>query len=130
MKQRTKLEIIEDTYKFYTAFPEKRAIDKNGKCSFKTKDGRKCAVGRFLVDNIQPQDEGSNGFSCSNYGLCKANSTGFLDNLLLPDYRGHSEEFWEELQKFHDNKHYWKENNEGILKLGQGFYERLKELYG
>lgn len=41
-------EVLENVIKTYSD-RSKRAIDEHGGCSFRTKDGRKCAVGMYIL---------------------------------------------------------------------------------
>lgn len=48
----TKEEFLLDTLEYYTADTTRRAVSETGFCRLKTIDGRKCALGRFIPDEI------------------------------------------------------------------------------
>lgn len=54
IKQR-RIKLIKDTYKFYSENPDKVSVDRNivvnGTCYYKSPDGNKCAIGRFIPDD-------------------------------------------------------------------------------
>ncbi len=115
MKQLTKLEIIEETAKYYAEDPSRRAIDEINFCSYLTLDGRMCAVGRCLV-NPSNLDTSLSG-----------RITEVHLELLKPEYQGHTLDFWKDLQKFHDRPTYW--SSEGLTEQGLIRVKELKEFY-
>ena len=50
--QQRQLEFLEDTIKYYSEDPSGRRSVENGQCMYKSSDGRKCAVGRFISDHL------------------------------------------------------------------------------
>lgn len=58
--QERRLEFLEDTVKYYSEDVSRRAIDRSpGKkppCQYKTRDGRKCAIGRHILDEKYSSD--------------------------------------------------------------------------
>ena len=92
IKQR-RIKLIKDTYKFYSENPDKVSVDRNivvnGTCYYKSPDGNKCAIGRFI-----PDDEYSNNFEG------KIATTIFDDlNINLKKLGSH---FLYDLQNLHD----------------------------
>lgn len=113
---KTKLKIIEETVKYYSEDVRRRAV--NGiQCSYITEDGRMCAVGRCLQN---PKEFGE----ISAYDLLLENE----DDIFKPEYQGHDPEFWEGLQKLHDNRKFW--TTKGISLNGQDKVKELKERWG
>jgi hypothetical protein len=100
---KTENEIIKETVEFYWADPKRRATADIG-CWYLTIDGRMCAVGRCLT-----QRHAWRAFAmlCSVGQLPGRLLEASLDEILQPEYRGHSVEFWENLQNLHDNEHIW-----------------------
>ncbi len=93
---KTKLEIIQETVEAYTD-ANNRGTSSWG-YEYVTEDGRKCAAGRCMVapelycgsiDSLALKNHGSN--------------VPFSDELFLPEYRGHSREFWQDIQSLHDS---------------------------
>lgn len=106
--RKTKKEIIDETVAFYEEDPTRRALDNHGlKCQYITADGRNCAVGRCLTDEVLEEIENS----CGNLNfmgvgpLMKHNDRG--DSMFREEYRGHGVSFWVALQTFHDGVSYW-----------------------
>ena len=122
IKQKTKLEIIEETEKFYSN-PANRGTDGNGYV-YKTEDGRKCAVGRCLIDKDLAYLRGSITDVVS-HGVY-LNSTQ-IDALFLSEYKGHEITFWRALQKWHDDSRNF--TNIGISDKGLIAIELLKQKY-
>lgn len=99
--QKTKKEILEEAFEYYAADPSRRATHADGSCRYLMEDGRKCAVGRCLIE----------GKKICYGGLQKdpifaetaANQIDDIDSHLLPEYRGHDVDFWQELQYWHDS---------------------------
>lgn len=101
--QKTRKEIILETVAFYSEDPSRRAVikeDGRAKCRYLTEDGRKCAVGRCMIEGKKiayaglkfPADKVDAGIG----------DLEDRDSQLLPEYRGHSLHFWSCLQEFHD----------------------------
>ena len=131
--QKTKKEIILETAAFYGEDPSRRAVIKQeglAKCRYLTEDGRKCAVGRCLiegekmlyVDTVGAQE----GMSAELVDM----AVGMIQNLedvLMPEYRGHYRYFWSGLQEFHDcDEHF---TDTGLSELGERKLEFLLEQY-
>jgi len=139
---KTKLEIIQETVKFYGDDPSRRAVIQSSETAsgyacvyFDPKTGNKCAFGRcanldaqifatapFLrtvplrekADWVRALVDGSKGAEYANKELNK---------ILLPEYRGHDLEFWSAIQYFHDcDEHFTKT---GLSELGKLELENL-----
>jgi hypothetical protein len=127
MIKKTKLEIIEETKNYYCEDVNRRAY-KAGACSYLDEAGRMCAFGRCM---IKPERYyGTLNETDPNYKWgCSISSALWInpDIYLKEEYRGHSIEFWQNLQSFHDNKDYWYEN--GLTKNGNKVYINLIEKY-
>lgn len=119
---KTKTEIILETAEFYNSA---NRAEEDMVCCYLTTDGRKCAVGRCMVNptvgmigtvgDIQVVEPGEQPFALP------------LENELLPEYRGHSVGFWADLQQFHDNPHQWSIN--GLSAPGKKFLNYLLDKY-
>lgn len=113
MLTKTAKAIILETVEYYKKNP--RAMDNNNRGTYLTTDGRMCAVGRCL---IQPTiDMIGNVRSYINP----------LDTILKLEYRGHSIEFWEDLQILHDHNNFW--NSNCLTIKGEVFVQTLLEKY-
>lgn len=116
---KTKLEIIRETVEAYAPDPDrlrsvKRSdkVDKNDVCVYTPPDGSfspGCAVGRVLT---------SEGHATISQEL-KITVQGFetVDEVLQPEYHGHSVDFWAGLQRIHDDFDNW--TSEGLTPLGE-----------
>lgn len=119
----TKIEIIDETVKFYGEDFKRRAVE-DGSCLYTTADGRNCAVGRCLLGKYKKVSMPWNkGLSPINVADCIGMED--MDSLLLKKYRGHDTEFWGEIQSFHDDSRNWSEK--GLTSQGQVVELRLKE---
>lgn len=112
MKRLTKEEIIMETANWYSQDTSRRAVGDDGKCHYYL-DGKACAFGRCLNS---PEDfrnvRGSVKYLQNNAGIDN------LEAVLADQYKGHSLEFWKDIQRLHDFKKYWDEN--GLTWQGSG----------
>lgn len=130
MKQLTKVQIINQTVKFYSADPSRRSVDKLGVCSFNGHNGKEethCAVGRCLLNKYKRQGVTMPANDSTADGLASVYGYESLDELLLKKYRGHSLDFWSDLQLLHDKKEYW--NSKGLTTKGKKFKAKLIEAF-
>lgn len=117
--KKTKLEILQETYNYYLD-PSKRATNDTGGCQYRTEDGRMCAVGRCLTNPKAMQE--------FEHGVEKFIGEGvYIERRLKPEYRGHSLEFWEDIQRWHDSYSNFVEDK--ISVKGEQHYQRLVERY-
>lgn len=129
----TKLKILEETVEFYSENP--RSIGENGFCVYFHEDGRRCAVGRCI--DLKKKDQflemldglvrrkvyaGFSGNALVNAGMIPD-----LDSFLEEKYKGHSSEFWEEIQQFHDHCANWEVDGE-LSDYGRYELTRLKRI--
>lgn len=114
------IEIIAETVAFYGEDTDRRGLDCDGDCLYRTADGKECAVGRCMIDsdNVEPAG-GSPGSVWGNEDM------DAMDSDLYPQYRGQSMRFWSRLQDLHDTDENW--NDDGITVQGQLVADRLKK---
>lgn len=112
----TALEIINETVEYYSKDTKLRA-SKNGGCYyFQESTGNMCAVGR-CANKPRELD-----------GDCYFKDLKLLDEeIFKPEYRGHSKEFWTDLQRFHDLDANW--DASGLSSYGEVNLETLKKAY-
>ena len=124
----TKQEIINETVKYYDEDIDRRAMDIHG-CVYNAYDGTYCAVGRCFEDKWKRVDDDFvlEGNDADIESMYKENGFDNLDGMLQPKYRGHEVEFWEELQRLHDNGSNW--NSQGISTIGQANVDKLLKDY-
>lgn len=133
---KTKLEII--CYVVGMVALNGRAVNETaGGCELETSDGRRCFVSLCLTDQGRERivllGDGTGGLK----GFHSDQPDDFVNgDYLRPEFRGHSFEFWRELQLVHDNwdgnantwqpseKHFWNDNY-ALSELGRN---RLKEI--
>lgn len=101
IKRLTKRQIVDETVEYYKADPLRLAkgpppgVEIGGSfvgCNYITDDGRKCAVGRCMID---PQEWPSTVTE-------QWKTPEELDKELEERYRGHSLAFWKSVQALHD----------------------------
>lgn len=114
MKRKTKLEIINETVEYYSADPSRRGTN-GSTCEYLTLFGQMCAVGRCMIN-----PKGKEG------GVTEL-GTGF-QLMLKKEYRGHSIDFWQDLQGFHDSSWYWDEK--GLTRRGNAALQSLLKDWG
>jgi hypothetical protein len=109
-------ELLEDTAKFYSEDTSRRALNEHGDCCYLTKDGKKCAIGRHILEgeyNERYEDNSadyviSHGEFMFPDWICQLN---FL--------------FLNRLQKFHDECCNWEEN--GLTSRGKNILDSLRK---
>lgn len=111
---KSKPEIINETVQNYNVNP--RAVDSDGGCDYISPEGYMCAVGRCMK-NPTPDMYGSVKF------LFNKSSTSNLEDELKDDYKGHSIEFWDDLQQLHDLDDYWDGNT--LTDDGKEYYQQI-----
>lgn len=96
-----RLEFLEDTVKYYSEDVSRRALTKEGSCKYKTEDGKKCAIGRFIIENkYNPNMDINSNMSAitliSEYEGCLPIEIIKLGGTFLCS-----------IQTLHDNKDFW-----------------------
>ena len=127
----TKLELLEDTVKYYSEDTSRRAVvrDANGanECMYTTKEGQHCAVGRWLQDDYKNTDWTDN-VGCSADDLL--GETGVIrpykaDELFVEEVQHIPRWFWMDLQQLHDNDVFW--DKDGLTEEGVEKVDELRE---
>lgn len=125
MLTKNKIEIINETKKYYEN--NVRSV-KNDICSYYGDNGELCAFSRCCSN-----PESIKGFTTTVENMNK--NYGINPELLLKDeYKGHSLQFWDDIQGFHDLSRFWeakdnKERGNILTKEGIAYYESLLEKY-
>ena len=97
----THVELLKETIEYYENNP--RGLDEEtGRCSYRTKDGSMCAVGRCIAD-FDLLYEVANDFDA----IQSLNAFVDLDKVLKPEYHNIHLDFWKILQTLHDNEKNW-----------------------
>lgn len=121
---KTKIEIIEETVKFYTTERNHRSMN-NGDCVYNGENGKHCAVGRCFTQDLK--DEGSSFTYNDSVGVCELDEMECgLDSFLSEEYKGHDLKFWSQLQKLHDMNRFW-DAYFTLSKEGEEHVNRLRE---
>ena len=117
MQKLTKLEIIDATASHFRL--GNRATNEYGSCRYCTKDNKKCAVGRYMgPENIPDMYSGGvSNLASELQDLC-------LEDVLIPEARGHNWSFWKDLQNLHDQNVNWLED--GLSPVGKRELTRMK----
>lgn len=126
--QVTKLEIIDKVLGIYIEDPGRRATTSNGSCRYRMADGRMCAVGQCLDTDHRRYgrlvEENPAVFGAWEFSG-EPDRHYHLDEFLRPEFRGHSVEFWGELQNIHDVAENWDED--GLSEKGQLALAKLRK---
>jgi hypothetical protein len=135
----TPIEIIDETVEFYKE--NARAVD--GGCFYLYENGAKCAVGRCFTDEViakqqkeaDSRDEEKYRFRsihginfCFSIAVMNSNNP---EDLLKPEYKGQTIEFWRQLQHLHDSPIFWStENGKNVLTArGTQYLTLLKDRF-
>lgn len=119
MEKKTKIQILQETYDYYTADPNNRRSIDEVSCLYKGPDGKKCAFTRCCNE-----EDVENGLLLESTAVNLAT----LD-YLKEEYIGHNINFWRDIQRFHDKGLFWNQQSNTISSIGQRQYERLLEKY-
>jgi len=131
----TKTEIIIETKEFYEKNPKELRAIEEGICTYNTENGNHCAVGRCLLPKyhkLGTELKNNKGeipslvvaYSDEEY---EEDEEIDLDFMLQKKYKGHSFNFWLDLQNFHDKKTNW--DDKGLSSIGESNYLDLLEEY-
>lgn len=117
---KTKLEVIEETYKYYSEDPSRRSLSETGECLY-IGDGKRCAFSRCCNEEDEKDLQQYEGMGADE----PLNGLGY--DILKPEYRHEDEIFWCDLQRFHDDDKNW--NKKGLTSIGIRKYDNLKSQY-
>lgn len=109
-----KVEIIQMVASHYNL--GNRAINLGGGCSYRTHDGRMCAVGMCMNDKAIGKYDNYVGSISEMTGRIISEGKS-LDSIFKEEYRGHNVNFWDDLQCLHDGDYYW--TDEGLSEEGE-----------
>jgi len=116
----TVTEIVNETVEYYSTHP--RAYNSETlMCEYITAQGNKCAVGRCVSDDAATR------WQFNGLGQIDNIERNTLEDALLPQYRGHSREFWNELQHLHDREGHW--NGNKLSPAGEMWRDHIIEHY-
>lgn len=116
----TMRQVLEDSYKYYTEDPNgRRAVSASGDCLYLTEDGKRCAVGRYMIAGPHQSIDGI----FDNHTFENTEST------LTDQVKEFNQQFWLYLQDWHDSNFYWDKANNVISTKGQDRYEYLLKLF-
>lgn len=88
-EQQKYADVLKDFKETYIDHPENRAIAAGTSCRYKTEDGKKCAVGKYIPDELYDPSFEGNGIDYVYETIRKS--------LPVDDY-----DFWDQLQFMHD----------------------------
>lgn len=110
-KQMKATDIIRETVEYFTENKRAVEITETGEsCRYNWGDGSHCAVGRCLDKKYQDMGEDMPGNENSVQGLLDELQVNSIDFILQEKYRGHSLDFWTELQELHDFGEHWQDD--------------------
>ncbi len=123
----TKLEIIEETVKYYSEDTSRRS-KKDGRCVYLSPEGNNCAFGRCCTEEGLAFMAGKEGVAVGIFDRANSNYPGReIDSVLKEKYHGNSSDFWLSLQRFHDEDTWWGSNS--LTETGLQRLNQLKEMY-
>ena len=123
-QQELALEIVDETVDFYAEDPSRRAADPvDNSCCYRTEDGRRCAFGRVMKEDVldtvdAPLTMAMKISRLVTHFATKKEGTGIShDDLLQKPYRGLPLHFWRAVQFLHDMESNW--GVEGLTECGE-----------
>ncbi len=126
---KTQTEIVLETLQFYLEDPiNRRAKKANSDCCYHMRarfgaPERHCAVGRCMT----AASLASFGRFDGDVEALEAERGDTLDTLLREEYRGHSQEFWTNLQLIHDRDSNWLPGYDGAINRGNCLRDRFPD---
>ena len=118
----TAIKLINETVAYYSKDVTRRGICKiSGSCEYLTRDGKMCAVGRCVKEELNSDLSGS--FN-NLYNENKPLSEQEREDLFKDEYKGIPAGLWSNLQSLHDTNRFW--NATGLSKDGKNFVKILK----
>ena len=102
----TNKELVIETIKFYSE-GDRRAVSDDGTCTYRSSEGRQCAVGR-LIDPKKLEKYNLSWNDLSNMGAIDwvlgelSSMSIYIDDILKDEYLGVTEECLDDLQDYHD----------------------------
>ena len=113
--QQKQLDFLEDTVKYYSEDTSRRAVTIGGSyCYYRTDDGRKCAIGRHIPDELYD-------ISIENKGIDDI----FEHNCISDELRELGISFLMNVQELHDSNGYWV-SGEGLSTEGEKWVDYIK----
>ena len=107
-KQMKAADIIRETVAHFKTNPRGVFNTETGtQCRYNWEDGSHCAVGRCLDKKYQDMGKDMPANDQSVDGLLDELRVSSIDVILQEKYRGHSLDFWTELQELHDFEEFW-----------------------
>ena len=106
----TKEEIIRETVEYYKDASKRGYDEVEGVCMYLTEGGNMCAVGRCLIPgSLMEVKRPFIPLKVVEMEACQASVMNIenLEEILKPEYRGHSIKFWIRLQNLHDSYEFY-----------------------
>jgi hypothetical protein len=110
----TKLEIIEETVKYYSEDVSRRSIGEFRRCLYKGPDGKECAFQRCVETDLTPYER------MAAEDIMSKNIVKFK-----PGYEDHEIDFWGDIQTIHDHNLFW--NDKGLSEEGLRYVQSYKD---
>lgn len=105
MEQKTMLEILDETVKYYSEDTSRRGFSNVGICEYLTRDGKMCGVGRCMKNPTIKMRGAVTEMML--YGYTGSGRIISLEDELKPEYKGHPINFWVSIQILHDGAEHW-----------------------
>lgn len=117
--QKSKTEIIDETVEMIKSLGRALSEDK-AMCMYRPEEHPGCAVGRCMIPSEYDEEMENENIKLVQQDF----ADGDIDNILLPEYRGHETEFWMHLQNLHDSSTYWTDDNQ----LTDNGYRKINDI--
>ena len=123
----TKEEIINETVEYYKDASKRGYNDVTRRCEYLTESGNMCAVGRCLIPGSVMESRSQNEELPQRNFIGAVTDVVNLEQILKPEYRGHSSHFWMLLQNLHDSHEFFSDGtmNEEGLRHAKGLIKSL-----
>lgn len=116
LKQK-QLAFLEETIAYYSSDTSRRAIMKSKQCMYRTTDGKKCAIGRHIPDELYASRMETK--RCAHSDVWPA---------IPPELQDLGREFLAGVQILHDDSDYWNDKT-GLTHAGNVKVATLKQMY-
>lgn len=113
--EQKRLEFLEDTIAYYSEDVNRRAVN-NMRCSYKTEDGKKCAIGRYISEKKYNSIIEGHGVGSS-----------VVYKLLPKKILDLDIDFLDDIQDLHDQNYHWDKN--GLTEKGIDFKNKIIEKF-
>ena len=121
--EQRRLEFLDETVAFYGEDTSRRALQ-NNQCMYRTDDGRKCAIGRVIPDELYSRSLDRTG----GVGIVTILESPKLSKRIPDNVKELGKYFLLSVQKLHDRTSSW-QMGKGLSESGQKYYDDIVERF-